>query len=251
MSMRHTALITGAASGIGRATALRLAASGHPLILLDRDAKVHNLADTLTENGADVTAHILDIAVEADLVRVADAARKRPGGCAILINCAGVSPKHNGGPVPLEMLDVPSWEHTHRINLVAPMVLCRELIPAMAAVGYGRVVNIASRAGRMYVPPASLDYHASKSGLIGLTRALAGIYAGKGVTINCVAPGRVDSPMSEQTSPERLAQAQALIPAGRFAQPEEIAGAVAFLISDDAGYITGSCLDVNGGVYMH
>jgi len=246
-----TALITGAASGIGRATALHLAASGHALILVDRYASVQTLAQELAQQGVEAFAQTVDVGIEADLVRVANVARSRPGGCAILVNCAGITPKQDGGAVPLENVSVASWEHTHRINLVAPMVLCRELIPAMATAGYGRVVNVASRAGRMYIALASLDYHASKAGLIGLTRALAGRYAAQGVTVNCVAPGRVDTPMAQQNHPDILAQAIAKIPAGRCAEPREIAASIAWLASEEASYVTGICLDVNGGMYMN
>src|SRR5690606_19031434 len=149
-------------------------------------------------------------------------------GVAILVNCAGISPKGNGGPVPLEEVTVKDWEHCHRINLVAPFVFCRELIPKMAKAGYGRVVSISSRSARMHVGPASFDYHSSKAGLIGFSRALAGTYAEQGVTVNCVAPGRVDTPLTRTTRPELLEHARALIPARRFASPDEIAASVEF-----------------------
>jgi len=248
---RKTALITGAASGIGFALAARLARSGHALYLVDRSDALADAARQLREQGAAVHADQADVASEAELVRIGRQARERMEGCAILVNCAGITPKGNGGPIPLEQVTVDGWEHTHRINLVAPVVLCRELIPAMAQAGYGRVVNVASRAGRMHVPPASLDYHASKAGLIGVTRALAGIYADRGVTVNCVAPGRVDTPLTQSTRAELLDQARALIPMRRFASPDEIAAAIEFLVSPDASYVTGACVDANGGVYMN
>jgi len=248
---RKTALITGAASGIGFALAARLARSGHALYLVDRSDALADAARQLREQGAAVHADQADVASEAELVRIGRQARERMEGCAILVNCAGITPKGNGGPIPLEQVTVDGWERTHRINLVAPVVLCRELIPAMAQAGYGRVVNVASRAGRMHVPPASLDYHASKAGLIGVTRALAGIYADRGVTVNCVAPGRVDTPLTQSTRAELLDQARALIPMRRFASPDEIAAAIEFLVSPDASYVTGACVDANGGVYMN
>lgn len=248
---QRTALITGAASGIGLALAHRLAHTGHALYLTDRNDHVLEVARELTAQGVSAWAGTADMAVEADLKRIAaDALAKLPG-IAILVNCAGMTLKVNGGPIPLEDLEIDAWERVHRVNLVAPFVMCRELVPHMAAAGYGRVVNVASRAGRMHVPPAGLEYHASKAGLIGASRALAGIYASRGVTVNCVAPGRVDTPMTLATSPALVAQAKAAIPAGRFASADEIAASIEFLVSPAAAYITGTCLDVTGGVYMN
>jgi len=248
---RLTALITGAAGGIGLAVAERLALTGYALYLTDCSERVHDLARALSAKGTEAWAETADLAIEADLMRVARNAQEKLQGCAVLINCGGMTLKVDGGPIPLEALDVAAWEHVHRVNLVAPIVLCRELIPGMAQAGYGRVVNVASRAGRMHVPPAGLEYHASKAGLIGVSRALAGIYADQGVTINCVAPGRVDTPMTKATNQALLAQAKAAIPARRFALADEVASAIEFLASPGASYITGSCLDVNGGVYMN
>lgn len=245
-----TALITGAAGGIGYALTKRLVDTGHTLYLTDCSERVHEVAHELSTHGAKIWAETADLALETDLMRIARNAREKLQGCAILINCGGMTLKTNGGPIPLEALDVAAWEHVHRVNLLAPIVLCRELIPCMSEAGYGRVVNVASRAGRMHVPPAGLEYHASKAGLIGVSRALAGIYADQGITINCVAPGRVDTPMTKATSPDLLTQARAAIPARRFASADEVAAAIEFLVSPDASYITGSCLDVNGGVYM-
>ncbi|TMS58454.1 SDR family oxidoreductase [Imbroritus primus] len=247
----HTALITGAASGIGLALAQRMAQAGHPLYLTDRSEEIFKVADALSAHGTQVWAGTADLAIEADLKRVARDALDKLQGCAILVNCAGMTLKVNGGPIPLEDLDIDAWERLHRVNLVAPMVMCREIVPQMAKAGYGRVVNVASRAGRMHVPPAGLEYHASKAGLIGASRALAGIYAKHGVTVNCVAPGRVDTPMCAATNADLLAQAKAAIPAGRFASADEIAASIEFLVSPGASYITGSCLDVTGGVYMN
>ena len=249
---KDTALITGAAGGIGLALVHRLARSGHHLFLTDVSERVHEVAQHLKETyNVRVQSECVDLGVEDEVRQLARQAITAMDGCAILVNCAGVSPKGNGGPIPLEALKISEWEHVHRINLVAPVILCQEIIPHMAENKYGRVVNVASRSGRMHVPPAGLDYHASKSALIGLSRALAGIYAGDGITVNCVAPGRVDTPMTKTTSPELLAQAKEMIPAGRFASADEIAASIEFLASPDASYMTGCCMDVNGGVYMN
>lgn len=249
--MKPKTLITGAASGVGRVLAERLAKSGHALYLTDRDDYVHDVARELCAQGVTAWAETADLANETHLRRVAHNAREKLQGCSNLVNCAGMTIKLNGESIALEALTVDDWEKVQRVNLLAPVILCRELIPEMARAGYGRVVNVASRAGRMHVPPAGLEYHASKAGLIGVSRALAGIYADRGVTVNCVAPGRIDTPMTKATSPAQLALAKAAIPIGRFASANEIAASIEFLMSPEASYITGICLDVNGGVYMN
>jgi 3-oxoacyl-[acyl-carrier protein] reductase len=120
----------------------------------------------------------------------------------------------------------------------------------MQARKWGRIINITSRAGRTFVAPAGVDYAASKAGLIGLTRHLGGTYAPFGITVNCIAPGRVETPLSSQSSPEVIANAVKGIPVGRLGTTEEIGATAAFLASDAASYITGACLDVNGGAFI-
>lgn len=250
--MNHkTALITGAASGIGLELSRKLCATGHTVYMVDRNPALLEVSQALSNDGARIHFSLVDVSKEEEVITSSQDALQKMGRCDILVNCAGITPKGNGGPIPLEDLIVEDWEYTHRINLLAPILYCKQLIPEMAKEGYGRVVNIASRAGRMHVEAASLDYHSSKAGLIGVTRALAGIYAAKGVTVNCVAPGRIDTPLSKQTRPEILELARQGIPARRFGQPEEVADTIAFLVSESASYITGSCIDVNGGGYMN
>lgn len=161
-----------------------------------------------------------------------------------------MSPKRNGlPPSPLEV-DVEEWESTLRINLTAPFVLCRELLPGMIERRFGRVINMASRAGRTFVGPAATHYAASKAGLIGMTRHLAGLYARDGVTVNAIAPGRIETPLSNTSSAAVLQAAVAAIPAARLGTPGDVAAAALYLASDGAAYVNGVCLDVNGGVFM-
>jgi len=115
---------------------------------------------------------------------------------------------------------------------------------------FGRIVNIASRAGRTFVGPAATHYAASKAGLIGMTRHLAGLYAAQGVTVNAIAPGRIETPLSSTSSAAVLEAAVAAIPARRLGRPDEIAAAALYLASDAAGYVTGTVIDVNGGAFM-
>ncbi|MFT3820905.1 MAG: SDR family NAD(P)-dependent oxidoreductase [Rubrivivax sp.] len=243
-------LVTGAASGIGLAIARAFADQGHALMLADRDARVHDRARELAAQGHRAVAHVADLADLDQAVALARAAQATLGGCDVLVNNAGISPKRDGlPPSPLDV-GVDEWEHTLRVNLSAPFVLCRELLPGMIERRFGRIVNIASRAGRTFVGPAATHYAASKAGLIGMTRHLAGLYAAQGITVNAIAPGRIETPLSSTSSAAVLEAAVAAIPARRLGRPDEIAAAALYLASDAAGYVTGTCLDVNGGVFM-
>ncbi len=243
-------LVTGAASGIGLAIARAFAAEGHAVLLVDRDGRVQKLAHDLARQGARATARVADLADLDQAAALAGAMQTEWGGCDVLINNAGVSPKRNGlPPSPLET-HLDDWEHTLRINLSAPFVLCRELLPGMIERSFGRIVNIASRAGRTFVGPAATPYAASKAGLIGMTRHLAGVYAAQGITVNAIAPGRIETPLSSTSSPAVLEAAVAAIPMRRLGRPDEIAAAALYLASDAAAYVTGTCLDINGGVFM-
>lgn len=245
MEAPRRALVTGAASGIGLAIARAFAAHGHAVLLADRDERVREVA-----RGLGARAEVVDLADADATVALARAAETALGGCDILVNNAGVSPKRNGlPPTPMEV-SVDEWDRVLRINLTAPFLLCRELLPGMRAQRFGRIVNIASRAGRTFVGPAATHYAASKAGVIGMTRHLAGLYAADGVTVNAIAPGRIETPLSGTSSAAVLEAAVAAIPARRLGTPDEIAAAALFLASAGAGYVTGVCLDVNGGVFM-
>lgn len=244
-------LITGAASGIGWAVAQRFARSGHHLFLADRDTKVTSLAPTLCSMGAArCESLVVDLSDTDATLALAQRAQQAWEGMDILINNAGISPKRQGQPPKPNEIDVQEWERVMRVNVTAPFLLSRELVSGMIERQFGRIVNIASRAGRTFVGPAGTHYAASKAALIGMTRHFAGLYAAQGVTANCVAPGRIQTPLSSTSAPEVLAAAVAAIPALRLGTPDEIAAAVEFLASEAAAYVTGTCLDVNGGIFM-
>lgn len=168
----------------------------------------------------------------------------------MLVNCAGIATKRDGASVASHELSTAEWQRTLFVNLTAPFLLSRELLPGMQARGFGRIINIASRAGRTFVPPAAADYAASKAGLIGLTRQLGGAYAPYGITVNAIAPGRIETPFASAPGPDVIAAAVKAIPMARVGTVDEVAATALFLTSDGAAYITGACVDVNDGAFM-
>jgi NAD(P)-dependent dehydrogenase (short-subunit alcohol dehydrogenase family) len=258
----RVAVVTGAASGIGRATAVRLAAEGARVAIVDRDAAgAAQTAEMIAAAGGTALAVACDV---ADSASVADAARRieaELGGADVLANVAGVG--DTAGMEGIEGIDDKRWALTLAVNLNGPFHWCRALLPGMASRGRGAVVNVSSLAGRSKSANGGLAYSASKAGLLGLTRHLAFDYGPRGVRINAICPGGVDTPMLRAGGPNR-AQSEAeaesrrarvaaygyFMPIKRLSQPEEQAAAIAFLASDDASYINGVSLDVNGGLFM-
>jgi NAD(P)-dependent dehydrogenase (short-subunit alcohol dehydrogenase family) len=255
-------VVTGAASGIGRATALRLASEGARVAIVDRDAAgAARTAEEIAAAGGTALAAPCDV---ADSANVQDAARRieaELGGADVLANVAGVG--DTAGMEGIEGIDDKRWALTLAVNLNGPFHWCRALLPGMASRGRGAVVNVSSLAGRSKSANGGLAYSASKAGLLGLTRHLAFDYGPRGVRINAICPGGVDTPMLRAGGPNR-AQSEAeaesrrarvaaygyFMPIKRLSQPEEQAAAIAFLASDDASYINGVSLDVNGGLFM-
>lgn len=250
MTSQKSVLITGGASGIGLAAARAFAAQGHRILLADVNHSVNAIASELATPESPVHGVVVDLAEESQAIELAAQMLERFGGCDVLVNSAGISPKRDGKPIAPTDLRTDEWELVMRVNLTAPFLLCRELIPAMRKKKFGRIVNIASRAGRTFSRGAGTDYVASKAGLIGLTRHLAGCYAGEGITVNSIAPGRVQTGLTGTSNAQMLALAMQEIPVGRFGTADEIAAAIVFLASDGAAYMTGACLDVNGGGFM-
>lgn len=239
----RTALVTGAASGIGRSIAQHLHEVGYRIVALDRSADVEAIA---------AVAHmVVDL---TDRAQIADAVtRLHAEGIEIdvLVNCAGVQPQAaDRGKNYVADVDDATWDLTMAVNLTAPFLLSRAFVPRMQERGWGRVINIVSRAGQTYVPSTTVDYSASKSGLIGFTRMLAGEGGPHGVTVNAVAPGRISTPLANAQSDESIAASLTNVPMGRIGDVSEVAAVVAFLVSDAAGYITGATIPVNGGAHM-
>jgi 3-oxoacyl-[acyl-carrier protein] reductase len=243
---RRVALITGAARGIGRSIAGAFAAEGTNLILTDIEGAL------LKETGRALSASH-DIRIITEVMNVTDFdqvqsvvknAVKDAGRIDILINNAGITCDNLFIRMKPE-----EWRRVLDVNLNGTFNCCRAAIRLMTKQRYGRIVNIISIAGVMG-NIGQANYAASKAGIIGLTKTLAKEYAERGITVNAVAPGAVDTDMTAGLDPEVRAEILASIPLKRYARAEEIAGSVAFLASDAASYITGQVLNVNGGMYM-
>ena len=235
----RVAVVTGGARGIGLAIAQRAAASGATVALWDVDAaRVAQAAQAIP--GA--TAHALELTDEAAVRAAATATEAAHGRIDILVNNAGIT----GGNAPTWELPAAEWRRVVDINLVAPFLVCSAVVPGMVARGYGRVVNIASVAGKEGNPNAS-HYSASKAGLIALTKSLGKELADKGVLVNCVTPAAAKTELFDQMTPAQIAYMLGKIPMGRFVQVEEIAALAAWLMSEDCSFSTGGVFDVTGG----
>jgi NAD(P)-dependent dehydrogenase (short-subunit alcohol dehydrogenase family) len=238
------ALVTGAEGGIGRATAVALAAEGARLVLgdvVDPRETVKAILDT----GADRVVTVnLDVRSAADAERAVDRAIEQFGRLDILVNNAGV-----GKPAALAEVTDELWDWMLDINLKGPFICARAAAPRMTA--GGAIVNVASLAGRASSPGMACAYSASKAGLLGLTRHLAKELAPRGIRVTAVNPGVVLTPLAiDNYPPDHLARTIETVPLGRAAQPEEIASVIVFLASDAASYVTGASLDANGGIFM-
>ncbi|HTH80798.1 MAG TPA: SDR family NAD(P)-dependent oxidoreductase [Ramlibacter sp.] len=243
----RVALVTGAASGIGLATAKQFLADGHLVVMVDRSSDIERIAHDL---GGNATPQIADVGRADDVRATMKEVEARFGRCDILVNNAGIHPKKDGGKWKIEEIPLEQWNDVLAINLTSSFLFCQLALPLMRKQGWGRIVNISSRGGRTVSPVASAHYAATKAGMIGFTRILALEGAPHRITANCVAPGPIETAMTAGSSPEVRAAFAKSVPLGRYGEPRDIAATVAFLASDAAAFITGAVFDVNGGTYM-
>jgi 2-hydroxycyclohexanecarboxyl-CoA dehydrogenase len=240
-------LVTGAARGIGRAIARRLAEEGCAVGALDLDADgAEAAAAELRASGARAVALSADVADWDAVQRAVAAFEAEAGGLDGVVNNAGWD-----RAASFVDTDPASWRRVIEVNLYGPLHVTRAALPRMLARGAGRIVSIASDAGRVGSSGEAV-YAACKGGIIAFTKSVAREVAKSGVTLNCVSPGPTDTELLAGVDPSgRLQQALArAIPMGRLARPEDLPGAVAFLLSDDAGFVTGQVLSVSGGLTM-
>ena len=238
----RVAIVTGGAQGIGYSTAQRMLASGASLLLWDIDAT--RLAQAVSELSAlgPASGAVVELTDEAAVAGATSAALALHGRIDILVNNAGIT----GGNGPTWTLDPAVWRRVLEVNLVAPFLTCRAVVPQMIAQGYGRIVNIASVAGKEGNPNAS-HYSASKAGLIALTKSLGKELATLGVLINAVAPAAARTAIFDQMAPEHIAFMLGKIPMGRLVTVDEVAALVAWLCTEDCSFSTGAVFDISGG----
>jgi 3-oxoacyl-[acyl-carrier protein] reductase len=239
------ALVTGASQGIGRAVALELARVGATVALAARnEARLAEAVAEIEAAGGLAAAFALDMASEESIKAGANAVLERFGKVEILVNNAGIT--RDGLMMAMKRAD---WDDVLGTNLTGAFLLTQAVLRPMLKNRWGRIINISSVVGRTG-QGGQVNYGASKAGLIGLTRSLAREVASRGITVNAVAPGYIETAMTAALDEKQRAAMMAAIPLGRAGTDAEIAQSVAFLASDAAGYITGHVLDVNGGMFM-
>jgi 2-dehydro-3-deoxy-L-rhamnonate dehydrogenase (NAD+) len=238
----RVAVITGGAQGIGYATAERMLKSGATVVVWDIDAvRLMDAENTLGQLGK-VTTSIIELTLAADVDAAAAEAIKAHGKIDILVNNAGIT----GGNAPTWELKPEVWQQVIDVNLVAPFLTCRAVVPQMLKQGYGRIVNVASVAGKEGNPNAS-HYSASKAGLIALTKSLAKELATKGVLVNAVSPAAAKTGIFESMTEQHIAFMLSKIPMNRFMEVGEAAAMIAWLCSEECSFSTGAVFDLSGG----
>ncbi|MEK6543720.1 MAG: 3-oxoacyl-[acyl-carrier-protein] reductase [Elusimicrobiota bacterium] len=239
--------ITGSSRGIGRAIAQAFAKEGCRIALhynVHKDLALETERGITKTPGAEAAVFQADLGDVVQIGKLCDAVKQRFGGVDILVNNAGIARDKT-----MLKLEPAAWQEVIDINLSSQYHLIRAFLPAMTESGWGRIINIASvvaLAGAF----GQTNYAAAKAGVLGLTKALAREVAGKGVTVNAVAPGYIDTDMTAAIPAEVKAKIIETIPLKRFGKPEEVAACCVFLASEAAAYVTGSTLNVNGGVYL-
>ncbi len=242
----RAAIVTGAAQGLGQAIAGMLCENGMGVAILDIDAgKAAEAAGRLAGRAAVAAAFACDVADNASIARAVAAAADRFGGIDVVVNCAGVM---NSTRIP--DITREEWDRMLAVNLGGTFFVTQAALPHLRQSRAGRVVNISSNAGRMGGFENSMTYTASKGGVISLTFGLARQLAPDNITVNAVCPGPVETEMVRNFAAGGMERLKARIPMGRFATPGDVAAAVCYLASEEAGFVTGLLLDVNGGLYM-
>ncbi|TFD34881.1 3-oxoacyl-ACP reductase [Cryobacterium sp. TMT1-19] len=240
----RVAVITGGASGIGLATAKRFAAEGATVVIGDLD----EAAGLAAADQLDCLFVKVDVTDEDEVNNLFDTAYLTYGSVDIAFNNAGISPPDDDS---IETTELPAWQRVQDVNLKSVYLCCRSALRYMVKQGRGSIINTASFVAVLGSATSQISYTASKGGVLALSRELGVQFARQGIRVNALCPGPVNTPLLQELfakDPERAARRLVHIPVGRFAEPEELAAAVAFLASDDSSFITGSTFLVDGGI---
>lgn len=240
---KKVALVTGSGRGIGKETAVALAKEGAFVCVNDIDEdKGMEVCKKLKELGIKAIFAKGDVACEEDVKYIFTHVRECLGPVDILVNNAGVSSK-----IPFEDISAEAFEKIFKVNLLGSFLCAKEAFKDMKQSGWGRIINLSSMAGRFGANKASVDYAATKGGIIAMTLTLAKKMGPYNVTVNCVAPGRIDTDLTRALPQEVIDGIVEQIPMKRLGSPQEVANVVAFLASENAAYVSGACVDILGG----
>lgn len=245
------AVVTGAASGIGQATARALARQGALVVGSDLNQEgLAEMQEEFTAKGWAFAGVKTDVASEAEVANLFEQADQHYSGVDLLVNCAGISPKHAGKKKNLWEMETAEWDRVQAVNLRGTFLCCAQAVPRMISRGGGAIVNLSSLAAKSGSAITACHYASSKAGVMGLTKILAREAAEFGIRVNAVAPGRIDTPMIWDVPAELNEHYKQVIPLHRLGLPEEVAEGILFLLSEASSYVTGVILDINGGVAM-
>lgn len=241
--MNYNILITGASGGIGAAIARKFAEDGHKLILCynKNEHSALEIYNHCIEKGGDCLLKQCDLSCENQVKALIEEAEAQLGPINIVINNAGIS--HWG---LLQDMSSEEWDKLFAVNVRSCFLTCKYTLPAMVRSSFGRIINISSMWGQVGAS-CEVAYSASKGAVIAMTKALAKEAGPSGITVNCIAPGVIDTPMNAAFSPETIAELKEETPVGRIGAPEDVASMVKYLVSPEASFITGQIIGINGG----
>lgn len=245
-------LITGAANGIGLSIAKKFLQTGYNVFLTDSDiVSLKNTEEKLLENYQNLTCLKMDVSEEEEVRKTIAFINANSDGIDILVNNAGISPKRDGKALPLEEISLSEWEKVLKVNLTGTFLCTKSVIATMKRKHYGRIIHISSQSARTSAQIAGIHYAASKTAMIGFSRQIAGQLGSYNITSNCIAPGRIMSLMTSEVSEIENQKFLERNPIKRMGKPEEVAELAYYLASDEAAYITGTTIDINGGNFIN